>query len=94
MNRKNAEEYIKDAMALKIEVISNTISDNWPLEYKNHFEKFPKKLYKYAKVNKNYIDSIKNNYIYLCPANKLDDQFECRINFAINKILTITIYFF
>ena len=86
MNKIKTEEYIMKAMTLKLDAIQNLLKSNWPSEYQEHFDKFPRKLYKYAKVNKNYLDSIKNDYIYLCLANKLDDQFECRFNFEIKKI--------
>ena len=45
-----------------------------------------KALFKYCKINKNTIDMLKNEYIYLCPAYKLDDQFECAINFSISEL--------
>ena len=46
----------------------------------------PKALFKYCKINDNTIDMLKNEYIYLCPAYKLDDQFEARINFSIEYL--------
>lgn len=87
MNKKQVESYIRETLTLKPEVLKGTLKENWPEEYKKHFSLFPKKLYKYVTVNDNYIDSIKENYIYLCSAKKLDDQFECKTNFSINKIL-------
>lgn len=86
MNKVKVEKYINEAMTIKLETIENSAVNKWPSEYHKHFEKFPRKLYKYTKINKYYLDSIKNNYIYLCPANILDDQFECRINFDVKKI--------
>lgn len=41
----------------------------------------PKKLFKYSTFKNYTIDMINTGYIYLCPANKLDDQFECMFNF-------------
>ncbi len=82
MKRSQIEEYIKEAFEIKSRAIKNELNDDFIIEYKSHFDNFPKRLYKYAKVKDYYLDSIKNKYIYLCPANELDDQFECRFNFA------------
>ena len=74
-------------MTLKLDIIKNHLCDDWPFEYQEHFSKFPKKLYRYVPPNDYYFDSIEKNYIYLCPAKELDDQFECRVDFPVDKIL-------
>ena len=59
-----------------------------PSNYEKHLSLFPTKLYKYRSFDKYTKDTITNNYIFLCSANKLDDQFECEVNFdeaLINK---------
>ena len=38
---------------------------------------YPKSLFKYSKFKDYSLDMIYRGYIYFCPANKLDDQFEC-----------------
>ncbi|MCR4874731.1 MAG: DUF2971 domain-containing protein [Clostridia bacterium] len=43
------------------------------------------RLYKYCRVNENTLDALRNEYLYLCPADKLDDQFEGTINFSIDE---------
>lgn len=87
MTKKQLEKYIYDAMTLKFDAIYHHLKDDWPFEFKEHFGLFPKKLYKYVTLNENYTDSIINNYLYLCPAKELDDQFECRVDFPIGKVL-------
>lgn len=87
MNREEVEKYIQEAVTIKLDGIKESSYTNWILKYKKHFELFPKKLYKYVFLNNYYIDAINNDYIYLCPAKKLDDQFECRVDFPIQKIL-------
>jgi len=44
------------------------------------FMNYPKVLYKYGTFQNYTIDMIDNNYLYMCPANNLDDQFECGID--------------
>ena len=43
---------------------------------------FPKTLFKYRRFDKYTKDMLKQGYIYFCPANKLDDQFECSIGIS------------
>ena len=88
MNKNKVEEYIREAMTLKLDVIRNNSIAHWPSDYRTHFDAFPKKLYKYVPIKNYYIDSIRNNYIYLCPAKELDDQFECRVDFPVSKYLS------
>lgn len=79
MNRKQVNEYLKESVDLQIDQNMGNINEKWTERLISHFEQFPKKLYKYAKLNRFTFDSIEHEYIYLCPANKLDDQFECQI---------------
>ena len=77
MNKKQVEQYLKEAIELQEYFNSGKKNVFLEAQAKKHFERFPKKLYKYVKLNRFTFDSIKNNYVYLCPADKLDDQFEC-----------------
>lgn len=79
MNYKRKEKYILESIEFQMDANVGNYSDKWFDDVDSHFAAFPKKLYKYAKLNRNTLDSISKNYIYLCPAFKLDDQFECRI---------------
>ncbi len=45
-----------------------------------------KLLYKYCAINNNTIDMLNHEYIYLCNADKLDDQFEGAINFDLAEL--------
>ena len=37
----------------------------------------PKTLFRYRSFNENNIDSLQKDYVFLCPAEKLDDETEC-----------------
>lgn len=41
---------------------------------------YPKFLYKYRPFDEFAFDMLENNYLYLCPAEKLDDQSECKVS--------------
>ena len=47
---------------------------------------YPNVLYKYRSFDDYTIDMIENNYLFLSPAKKLDDQFDCTFNFDLVKI--------
>lgn len=51
---------------------------------------YPKKLYKYRKFDKFTKRMLINGELFLCPANKLDDQFDCAVNFAKEKIVNMS----
>ena len=46
-----------------------------------NFKMIPDRLYKYCSIYEYYIDAIKNRYLYMCPADKLDDSFEVAMRF-------------
>ncbi len=78
MNNRQTKKYLKESIDLQVEQDMKKADEKWTERLVNHFDQFPKKLYKYVKLNRFAFDSIIREYIYLCPANKLDDQFECR----------------
>lgn len=41
----------------------------------------PQRLYKYRPFDGFALDMIENGYVYLCPAEKLDDPSECKVDF-------------
>lgn len=43
---------------------------------------FPQYLYKYRPLDIFTFDMLENRYVYLCPAEKLDDPSECKVNFS------------
>ena len=49
---------------------------------KEHYLSAPKKLYRYCNLEKNNytFESIEKQYLYLSPADTLDDDFECFVN--------------
>lgn len=48
---------------------------------------FPKTLYKYMSFKDYTAEMIKDNYLYLSPAELMDDQFDCSLNFDANYYL-------
>ena len=42
----------------------------------------PSYLYKYRPFDEYTFEMLDNNYVYLCPAEKLDDPSECKIDFS------------
>lgn len=56
-----------------VAVINNNIT---------HYMQSPRKLYRYCRFDENgyTLDSIENEYVYLSPANILDDDFECAVD--------------
>ncbi len=46
----------------------------------------PKFLYKYRPFDKYTFDMFDNEYVYLCPAENLDDPSECKVDFTIQDI--------
>lgn len=42
----------------------------------------PQFLYKYRPFDEHTYDMLSNNYVYLCPAEKLDDPSECKVDFS------------
>ncbi len=76
MNKNRAKEYAKEALSLRL-----SLQNTKGLKSEGRLKDFPKSLFKYLCFNKFTIDSISNNYLYLSPAKKLDNQFECTANF-------------
>lgn len=46
----------------------------------------PELLYKYRAFDEYTFDMLENDYVYLCPAEKLDDPSECDVSFDMNDI--------
>ena len=80
MKKKEIINYVDEAVKLKLS-LQNQKGLLHPNNYDKHLSSFPTKLYKYRSFDKYTKDTITNNYIFLCSANKLDDQFECEANF-------------
>lgn len=81
MNEKDKKEYFNTFTENIYELIeSGHDADLVYSESIEHYGKLPRSLYRYVKLTDYTFDSIKNNYIYLSPINKLDDDFEGVIN--------------
>ena len=46
----------------------------------------PAFLYKYRPFDEHTFDMLENGYVYLCPAEKLDDPSECSVDFSIQDL--------
>lgn len=86
MNKKEAKLYIKEALSLKLSLTWYSKELGEPYSRQEHLTRFPKKLYKYRSFDDFTEDMIVNKYLYLCQAEKLDDQFECSANFSYDSI--------
>lgn len=80
MDRKELKQYVKDAVSFRLG-FQNVLGIGQNKSYEKHFELFPKSLFKYRNFDNYTLDSLNNSYIYLSPADQLDDQFECSPNF-------------
>lgn len=49
----------------------------------------PKFLYKYRPFDKFTYDMLENNYLYLCPVEKLDDKTECNAELDFNRLMDL-----
>lgn len=57
------------------------------MQKEDFFKKTPKTLYKFRKFDKYTVDMIENDYVYLTPARKLDDPFDCLTNIDFASIV-------
>lgn len=85
MNNKEKEQYLRKAISIKIDdkVSINIFNKE---EIIAHYQNFPERLYKYRTVTDFNLDALENSYIFLSPADKMDDQFECTTNIDIESI--------
>lgn len=65
--------YISDLVKANAVQFQNAFIQKEKVIFKN-----PKYLFKYRKFDRYSYDMLEKNYIYFCPADKLDDPFECR----------------
>ena len=49
----------------------------------------PQFLYKYRPYDKFTFDMLDKGYVYLCPANRLDDPSECTVDFSYRDIYDV-----
>ena len=68
----------------KIEYLNKRIQLNNQCPYEG-----PKSLFKYRPFDEHIFDMLENRYLYLCPAEKLDDPTECITSLDIDKIYNV-----
>ena len=66
----------------KIIYLSEIVKSNFKSEYKG-----PMTLYKYRPFDKFTFDMLENDYIFLCPAEKEDDETECLTTTNLNEMI-------
>lgn len=49
----------------------------------------PRFLCKYRKTDEHTFDMLNNAYVYLCPAQRLDDPSECKVDFSVHDFYDI-----
>ena len=49
----------------------------------------PQFLYKYRPFDEHTFDMLDNGYVYLCPAERLDDPSECKVDFSVQDLYDI-----
>ena len=81
MNEKEKKDYFNTFTENIYELIKSGNDANFVYhESIEHYGRLPRSLYRYVELTGYTFDAIKNNYIYLSPINKLDDDFEGAIN--------------
>lgn len=68
MKKKEAKEYIKETLTLKLCLAGYEEELGGAYNHNDHLIHFPKKLYKYRSFDQFTEDMIENNYLYLCQA--------------------------
>lgn len=62
------------------------VFENEARRYPKFLSEIPNFLYKYKEVNKDSIDMLKNEYVFLSMVKDLDDPFDCVANIDMNEI--------
>ncbi len=68
----------------KIEYLNSRIYSNNNLPYGG-----PRFLYKYRPFDKYSFDMLENEYLYLCPAEKEDDETECMTTVDFERLIDL-----
>lgn len=62
---------------------------NEVIRTKGRFYHGPKSLFKYRPFDSYTFDMLENNYVYLCPAKRLDDKTECDTSLDFNRLMDL-----
>lgn len=69
---------------VKIKYLNLFIEQSEETKYQRH-----KFLYKYRSFDRFTFDMLENNYLYLCPVEKLDDKTECNAKLDFNRLMDL-----
>lgn len=82
LSNQEKEKYIKRTALFAAELSTGISVDDLVKSKEYHYDNAPKKLYKYCKVNKNSISTIREQYWWISDIEHLDDQFEATIKYV------------
>lgn len=86
MTKEEKEKYLRDTLLFKqfalLDAMNGTNAGKSAPEF---FASLPKSLFKYRCFDEYAVEMIGNRYLYLCPAEKLDDPFECLVDMDISR---------
>lgn len=81
MTNKEKREYLSLTLAYNTVPFTNELG-----KINNFHLKRPKKLFKFRAFDKFTYDMLNNKYVYLSPAESLDDPFDCLTNIDLDRI--------
>ena len=86
MTKEEKEKYLRDALLFKQSTLSDALNGtNNGQSTTGFFASLPKSLFKYRRFDEYAMEMIRERYLYLCPAEKLDDPFECLVDMDISR---------
>lgn len=62
---------------------------NEAIRNQGRFYNGPKSLFKYRPFDSYTFDMLENDYVYLCPAKRLDDETECDTSLDLNRLMDL-----
>ena len=89
MTEKEKKEFLNLKAAAGLKFFDNETIKNKNLDYK-----IPNLFYKYKKFNEFSIEMLENEYLYLAPANTLDDPFDCLTSMNLDNVFKENSYIF
>ena len=81
MTNKEKREYLSLMLIFRSQAFMHELEKR-----SDFYSKIPKTLYKFKSFDEYIFDMIDNNYVYLTPAGKLDDPFDCLTNTSFDDI--------
>ena len=87
----NKKKYLQNTINY---FLKNTEINNFDFSFikadKNDIYNIPNSLFKYTPIKKYTMEMLEENTLYLAPAQKMDDQFDCSINYSKDYIIKLS----